>query len=86
MCLCGRRGAYVHMYSKYEVSMSNHVPGEVCTDDAKDDDGQSIIVYGSLADKPNEPKSQNELTTEMIEEADFSQNWCYFRINGGKLT
>ena len=38
---------------------------EVCTDDANDDandanpnyDGQSMIVKGSLVDKPNEPKS-----------------------------
>ena len=45
-------GAYVHMYTKYEVSMSNHVPGEVCTDDTDADDantndtnnGQSMIV------------------------------------------
>ena len=29
-------GTYVHMYTKYEVSMSNHVPGEVCTDDDAD--------------------------------------------------
>ena len=28
--------------------------GEVCTDDANDD-GQSMIVQGSLVDKPNEP-------------------------------
>ena len=39
----------MHMYTKYEVSMSKPVPGEVCTDnDAKDadanDDGQSMIV------------------------------------------
>ena len=38
--------------------------GEVCTDDdANDananDDGQSMIVSGSLVDKPNEPKSYN---------------------------
>ena len=25
-------------------------------DDANDDDGQSMIVQGSLVDKPNEPK------------------------------
>ena len=34
--------------------------GEVCTDDNDanaNDDGQSMIVYGSLVDKPNEPKS-----------------------------
>ena len=33
--------------------------GEVCTDDASDTnakvDGQSMIVLGSLVDKPNEP-------------------------------
>ena len=48
-------GTYVHLYTKYEVSMSNHVPGVVCTDanadidDANDakanaNDGQSMIV------------------------------------------
>ena len=37
--------------------------GEVCTDDANDDDGQSMIVQGSLVDKPNEPKT---LTTTII--------------------
>ena len=46
-------GTYVHMYTKYEVSMSNPVLGEVCTDNANDDDandtdanddGQSMIV------------------------------------------
>ena len=26
-------GTYVHMYTKYKVFTSNHVPGEVCTDD-----------------------------------------------------
>ena len=30
--------------------------GEVCTDDTNDN-GQSMIVYGSLVDKPNESKS-----------------------------
>ena len=39
----------MHMYTKYEVSMSNPVPGEVCTDDDDDnadanDDGQCMIV------------------------------------------
>ena len=47
-------GTYVHMYTKYKVSMSNLVQGEVCTDDdanADDanadnanDDGQIMIV------------------------------------------
>ena len=43
-------GIHVHMYTKYKVSMSNPVPGEVCTDDANDDDdnanddGQSMTV------------------------------------------
>ena len=32
MCTCGG-GAYVHMYTKCEVSMSNPVAGGVCTDD-----------------------------------------------------
>ena len=30
-------GTYVHMYTKYDISMSNNVPGEVCTDDDMDD-------------------------------------------------
>ena len=34
MCIYG---GHVHMNTKYEVSMSNHVPGgEVCTDDDAD--------------------------------------------------
>ena len=44
-------GTYVYMYTKYEDSMSNPVPGEVCTDDndandtnANANDGQSMIV------------------------------------------
>ena len=41
-------GAYVHMYTKYQVSMSNPVPGEVCKDDNNDananDDRQSMIA------------------------------------------
>ena len=44
--------------------------GEVCTDDANtndanaDDakDGQSMIVQGSLVDKPNEPKTFSQLS------------------------
>ena len=46
------------MYSKYEVSMSNPVPGEMCTDDADamaNDNRQFMIVQGPLVDKPNEP-------------------------------
>ena len=32
----------------------------VCTDDANtNDDAQSMIVYGFLVDKPNEPKTKN---------------------------
>ena len=33
-------GTYVHKYTKYKVSMSNPVVGEVCTDasDTNDDD------------------------------------------------
>ena len=41
-------GAHVHMYTKYEVCMSN-------PDDAN---RQSMIVKGSLVDKPNEPKTK----------------------------
>ena len=42
-------GTYVHMCTKYKVSMSKHVLGEVCTDtdDANTDDandGQSMTV------------------------------------------
>ena len=51
------------------VTVTRHigfpVPGEVCTDDnanadntnASANDGQSMIVWGSLVDKPNEPKT-----------------------------
>ena len=49
-------GGGAHMYTKYEVSVSNPVPKEVCTD-ADANDGQSMIVEGSLVDKPNEPKN-----------------------------
>ena len=41
---------YMHMYTKYEVSMSTLCQGKVCTDDAKadntnaNDDGQFMIV------------------------------------------
>ena len=43
---------HVHMYTKYEFSMSKPVPGEVCTEDTNannndanaNDDGQSMIV------------------------------------------
>ena len=44
MCICW---GHVYMYTKYKVSMSNHVPGGVCTDDANADDtndGQNMIV------------------------------------------
>ena len=40
-------GIYVHMYTKYEVSMSTLCQGEVCTDNnanANDDDAQFMIV------------------------------------------
>ena len=40
-------GIYVHMCTKYKVPMSNHVLGEVCTDDTNTDDVndlQSMIV------------------------------------------
>ena len=33
-------GIYVHKYTKYEVSMSNLVPGGVCTDANADDAGR----------------------------------------------
>ena len=39
----------------------NLYQGEVCTDDNNtdaNDDGQCMIVEGSLVDKPNEPKTQ----------------------------
>ena len=53
MCIYG--GTHVHKYTKYEVSMSNSVAGEVCTDDTKandanandtnaNNDGQSMII------------------------------------------
>ena len=53
------------MYTKYEVSMFNPVPGGRCAqttptpmqDDDANDDRQSMTVYGSLVDKPNELKT-----------------------------
>ena len=40
-------GIYVHMYTKYEVSMSNHMPGGGVQDnddeDANDDDARRTI-------------------------------------------
>ena len=60
-------GTYVHMYTKYEFSTYNSVPGGVCAqmpmltpmhDDADTtNDRQSMIVQGPLVDKPNEPKT-----------------------------
>ena len=48
------------MCTKYDVSVFNPVVGEVCTNDANDNninnDGQSMIEKGSLVVKPNEPK------------------------------
>ena len=50
-------GTCVQMDTKYEVSTSNHVPGGRCAqtmtpmplhDDANNDDGQFMIVLGSL--------------------------------------
>ena len=51
----------MHMCTKYEVSMSNPVPGGgvhrcQCQCRTTMHDGQFIIVYGSLVDKQNEPK------------------------------
>ena len=34
----------MYMYTKYEVSMFNPVPGEVCTDDSNDNNRQFMIV------------------------------------------
>ena len=49
-------GNYGHIHTKYEVLCVTLWVGGVCTDnDANDDDGQSMIVLGSLLDKPNEP-------------------------------
>ena len=54
-------GTCVHIYTKYEVSMSNPVARRTdrqYTDNADaDNDGQSMIVQGSLVDKPNKPKN-----------------------------
>ena len=51
-------GTYGHVYTKYEVSMSN--PGyDGCAQTmamTTMHDGQSMIVQGPLVDKPNEPK------------------------------
>ena len=59
-------GTYVHMCTKYEVSMSNPVPGRGvhrCQHQHRHQrrmmthDGQSMTVQGPLVDKPNEPKT-----------------------------
>ena len=45
----------------YEVCSLTLCQGEVCTDDTNidaNDDGQCMIVEGSLVDKPNEPKTK----------------------------
>ena len=48
------------------VSLSNPVPGEVCTDYDDFNDGQSMIVQGSLVDKSNEPKTQTMMTSPRL--------------------
>ena len=48
----------VQMCTKCEVSMSNLVLHGVCTDTSANTDTQSMIVQGTLVDKPNEPKTQ----------------------------
>ena len=60
MCIYeGHRCIYV---SKVKFLCLNLWLGEVCTDDANannvdaNNDAQSMIVQGSLVDKPNEPK------------------------------
>ena len=55
-------GAYVHMCTKYEDSVSNPVPGggvHRCQHRHRMmmHDGQSMTVQDSLVDKPNEPKN-----------------------------
>ena len=68
-------GTYVHLCTKYKVSTSK---GEVCTDNTDADDAntnnandrQSMIVQGSLVDKPNKPKTrvyQQKMETIMLE-------------------
>ena len=46
-------GTCAHMCTKYEVCMSNPVPGGLYTN-IDDTDAQSMIVLGSLVDKPTE--------------------------------
>ena len=48
------------MYTKYEVSMSNPVPGEG-VHRHQHRRQRRTIVKGSLVDKPNEPKSFQHL-------------------------
>ena len=58
--------------------------GETCTDadnadadaDANDDDGQFMIVKGSLADKPNEPKNSH-ITKSLF----LFLHYCYIRLH-----
>ena len=48
-------GTYVHMYTKYEDSMTMTPMMMPMTTH----DGQSMIIQGSLVDKPNEPKTKS---------------------------
>ena len=51
-----------HMDTKYEVSMSNPMArrcAQTMLTPTTTHDGQSMIVYGSLVDKPNEPKTKD---------------------------
>ena len=58
-------GTHVHIYTKYEVSMflwlgglyTDNNDADVDANNDYDDNRQSMIVKGSLVDKPNEPKT-----------------------------
>ena len=57
--------------------------GEVCTDaNANDnDDGQSMIVKGSLVDKPNETKTEENITTKSTGDHTYQRSGGFYRLH-----
>ena len=60
MCICG--GHMCICIPNMKFLCLTMCQGEVCTDtdntNADANDGRSMIVFGSLVDKPNEPKGK----------------------------
>ena len=52
-----------HTHAKYEVPCLSLQLGQLRNDDT-DDDAQSMLVQGSLVDKPNNPKTSSLLTAK----------------------